>query len=938
MKPASERWQEVKELAAAALELDPGERSPFLARLAATDAELAAELAALLAYEDDSGFLEAPPPGVAPRRSLVGLRLPPYRVVGEIATGGMGEVLRAVRDDAQYEQEVAIKLLRHGWDNELARQRFRRERQILARLEHPNIARLIDGGETATGSPYLVMEYVRGRPLDRYCADLHLDLAARLRLFTTVCDAVHFAHGHLLVHRDLKPANILVTDTGVVKLLDFGIAKLLDADDGSATATIEAARHLTPLYASPEHLRGEDLTTASDVFSLGVILYQLLTGALPYAVSSSTASRLAQRLAGEGLQPPSQRLREAGAPGRAKQVSGDLDNIVMMAMRPEPQRRYASADRLAEDLRRQLAGLPVAAGRDSWHYRAGKFVARHRYAVGAASLAALASIIGVIGVLWQAQAADAARQLAERRLSEARALARKVIFDYHDAIAVLPGSLEARARLVSDALDYLDSLARETGGESELQRDLASAYEKIAEIQGRLTIDAGTGAAAGRASHAKALTLREGLAAKNGTDRLALAASLRRAGDFEAQSGELATAVTLYRRAIALVDESATAGLDEIPATLIRARAHAGIGMSYGCGGLQSLGDLALGQREHEIGRNALVALLRVHSGHSELAAELSELHFQSASLEICAGRLGEARRKFEAALALRQVLREREPEVQVHRSRAAMFLIELGTVADMEGDLTPALQHMQAARALQEPYQKANARDAQATAELGLIYLKLAGVQARAGQSDAAAGIAQAAIGLLELLLREAPGRADARLWLAAAHSKRGAVHAQRREWAEAIARFEACITMLENAPRANEDLWLRSNAAIARMRMARVLLASGQAARAVPVLQPGMSAQRALRRVDPQNLAPLIGLAEASELVGDAWRAQAKAQGRLRPAAYWRQAHAAYAESLGLWRELEARQALPGQHAQAAKRVQRAVAECVGALGDRA
>ncbi|KAB2839492.1 MAG: serine/threonine protein kinase, partial [Burkholderiales bacterium] len=882
MKAASARWQEVKALAAAALELDPAERSAWLSRCAAEHPELAAELASLLAYTAAaSEFLEHPPGAEKPASRWLGLRLGPYRVVGEIATGGMGEVLRARRDDAQFEQEVAIKLLRHGWDNELARQRFRRERQILARLEHPNIARLIDGGETETGSPYLVMEFVRGQPLDRYCQARGLGLAARLGLFATVCDAVHFAHGHLLVHRDLKPANILVTDGGVVKLLDFGIAKLLDAEDGSATATVEAARHLTPLYASPEHLRGASLTTATDVYSLGVILYQLLAETLPFDAASATAANLAQRLAGEGVVPPSQKLREAGAHVRARPLAGDLDNIVMMAMRPEPARRYASADRLAEDVRRYLAGLPVTAARDRWSYRAAKFVARHRYAVAAGGVAALVGVIGLGGVFWQAQATEVARQLAERRFGEVRSLARKVIFDYHDAIAALPGSLEARARLVSDALAYLDSLAREAAGERELQRDLAAAYEKIADIQGRLIVDTGASAAAGRLSHAKALTLREALAPASAADRLALAESQRRAGDFEAQSGALQAAVALYRQAIATLLQPSTVFPDEVAAVLTEARAHAGIGMALGCGGLQSLGDLAQGQREHELGRVALLALWQRFPERQEVAAQLSEQHFQSASLEICAGRLGEARAKLEAALALRQDLRARAPERQEHGSRAAMFLIELGTVADMEGDLALALRHMNAARELQLPYQRANARDAQARAELGLIDLKLAGVMARARQSAPAAAIAQEAIDLLEPLVHEAPGRAEVRLWLAAAHSKRGVVHAESGEWPQAIARYESCIAMLETAPGANEDLWMRSNAAIARLRLARALLATGEAARAVTVLEPGLAAHRALRAADPKNLAALIGLAEASELLGDAWRQQASRPG---------------------------------------------------------
>ncbi|MBI3147521.1 MAG: protein kinase [Betaproteobacteria bacterium] len=935
MRPAPERWQQFKELAAVALDLDPAARPAFLAGVAAEQPELAAELASLLAYSKDSaGFLE--PPGAAPRRGFIGLRLGPYRVVEEIATGGMGEVLLAVRADAQYEQQVAIKLLRHGWDNELARERFRRERQILARLEHPNIARLLDGGETETGSPYLVMEYVRGLPLDRYCAERGLGVGERIALFAKVCDAVHFAHGHLLVHRDLKPANILVTAAGVPKLLDFGIAKLLDPNEGAATATVEMARLLTPQYASPEHLRGELITTASDVYSLGVILYRLLTGELPLGNFADAATDALRRLSGEGIPLPSARARQAGNPSLARQLVGDLDQITMLAMRPEPERRYGSADRLAEDLRNYLGGLPVAAGRGNWRYRAGKFVARHRYAVATGALAGLVAIVGLAGVLWQARLADSARALAERRFAQVHALARAVIFDYHDAIAPLAGSLEARARLAADALVYLDSLAQEAGGDRALQRDLALAYERVAEIQGRLIVDSGASAEPARASHAKALGLRESLArdADGVEDTVAWAESMRRAGDSEMRSGELHAAVTHYQRAIELAAPLAQRHADAIAPNLLVAQARAAIGMAYGCGGLQSLGDLALGKAQQKAARETVQELTSRFPDRIELHMQLAELHFQSASLEICGGDLPEARRGFAAALAIREALGRAQPDHPAHASRAAMFLVELGTVAEMEGDLPLALRHMSRARELQEPYQLANARDAQASSELGLIYLKLAGVLARTGAGAEAGQVAERAIALLTPLLRDAPGRAEARLWLAAAQSKRGVVHAERREWAEAIKRFEACIAMLESAPSAKEDLWLRANSAIARMRLARVHLATRQPALAIAALERGMVAQQALRRADPHNLSAVVGLAEANELLGDAHRALAAAQPGAARQSAWSTARTAYAEALDRWRELEARHALPGQHARAPQRLLRALADCDAAL----
>ncbi len=939
MESRGPSWQLIKERAAAALELDAQARSAYLVALAEEDATLAKEVASLLAHaEEDSEFLETPPIASLSRRRWVGQRLGSYRVMGEIATGGMGEVLLAVRADDQYHQEVAIKLLRHGWDHEPARQRFRRERQILARLEHPNIARLLDGGETESGSPYLVMEYVRGVPLDRYCQDRKMPLRQRIELFAVVCDAVQFAHGHLLVHRDLKPANILVTENGIPKLLDFGIAKLLDADDSAGAPTLEAGRLLTPQYASPEHLRGEMITTASDIYSLGVVLYRLLTGELPYSAKADTAQSLLQVLTGEGLQKPSTRASFSGRPALARELAGDLDPIVLQALRPEPEHRYASAERLAEDLRRYLAGLPVHARRGNWRYRAQKFVARHRYAVAAGAVALGLAVAGVAAVHWQAREAEAARGLAEHRFSQVHDLARKVIFDYHDAIAALPGSLEARARLAADAVAYLDALAADARHDHVLQRDLAAAYEKIAEIQSRLIADGGLAAEQARASHQKAIALHEGIVAAAGSgvsDRLRFADALRRAGDHEVLRGDLFSAVARYEQALSLAAAMENEGADELTLTLVQARARTGLGMAYGCGGLQSLGDLARAKQQHEIARRQMAALHRRLPDHEDLAMQLAESHLQSASLEICGGDLPEARARFSAALALRERLRAARPQDLARAAAVAMVEIELGTVAEMEGELPLAAEHMRRARALHEPLQQANRRDAQAASELGLIYLKLAGVLAKLGVGEEAAQVAEKAIALLTPLVQEAPGRSEARFWLAAAHSKRGVVHAERREWAAAIARFEACIDMLESAPGAQGDLWVRTNAAIARMRLARALLASGQAKSVIPVLEVGMQAQAAQRAADPQNVAAILGLAEASELLGDAHRALARGGREGERHAQWAAAASAYGQSRDLWDELARRQSLPGQHQATPNRVAKSWFEAQKAIG---
>jgi serine/threonine-protein kinase len=365
---------------------------------------------------------------------LEGTMLGPWRLVRRLASGGMGTVYEGVRADGAFEQRVAVKVVKRGMDSEEILERFRVERQALASLAHPNIARLFDGGMTADGRPYLVMEYVDGYPIDEYCDREGLSIPERLRLFEKVCDAVHAAHRHLVVHRDLKPGNILVGVDGEPRLLDFGIAKVLRADEGSegTAQTAPEQRRLTPEYASPEQIEGRAITTATDVYSLGVILYEVLTGSRPYAFETRTTREIERVVCHQDPPAPSAAVQGVGAsrtgradgeaasaPGGARaaarvrrQLRGDLDNIVLMAMRKEPERRYSSAEQMGQDIRRHLAGLPVMARRDTMAYRAVKFVRRHTVGVGAAAALALSVVLGAAGFAWQARRAAEQRDAA----------------------------------------------------------------------------------------------------------------------------------------------------------------------------------------------------------------------------------------------------------------------------------------------------------------------------------------------------------------------------------------------------------------------------------------------------------------------------------------------------------------------------------------------
>jgi serine/threonine-protein kinase len=449
----SEKWEKAKEIFHAALEKDEEQREAFLQEVCGDDRELRHEVDSLLASFDKAedffeGFAVASAKELMQSdesASLGGRRIGNYTIIKEIGRGGMGAVYLATRGDDEYKKRVAIKLIKRGMDSEDILRRFRNERQILASLDHPNIARLLDGGTSEDGLPFFVMEYIEGQPLTQYCDSHKLSTLERLKLFREICAAVQHAHQNLIVHRDLKPSNIVITPEGTPKLLDFGIAKFLNPDLSPLTIapTATLMRMMTRDYASPEQVRGEPITTASDVYSLGVLLYKLLTGHHPYQFKTPLPQEV-ERVICESepekpstiiarkefidtedgltlsLTPESVSQTRDGQPDKLKRaLSGDLDNIILMAMRKEPQRRYASVAEFAEDIRRHLEGLPVTATKDSFKYRATKFIKRNKLAFTAVALVALALVTGFAASVWQARVATKERDKA--RVEQAKA-------------------------------------------------------------------------------------------------------------------------------------------------------------------------------------------------------------------------------------------------------------------------------------------------------------------------------------------------------------------------------------------------------------------------------------------------------------------------------------------------------------------------------------
>ncbi|HEY1435645.1 MAG TPA: serine/threonine-protein kinase, partial [Thermoanaerobaculia bacterium] len=550
MTPA--QWQRVKEILDAALERPVAERETYLAGACGGDERLRRQVSALVrAAEGDGGMLDAgnaiaggaEVPAAPDRR---GARAGAYELLAEIGHGGMGVVYLARRADDEFQKQVAVKLMRPGLLSDLDLRRFRSERQIAASLDHPYIARLLDGGTTERGEPYFVMEHVEGEPLLDYCAAQALSVHERLVLFQQVCAAVQYAHQNLVVHRDLKPGNILVGADGAPRLLDFGIAKLLSdgPSDGAATETFD--RMLTPEYASPEQVRGRPVTTASDVYSLGVVLYELLSGEKPYRFATSDPTELVRLVCESDPERPS--TRAAG-------LSGDLDAIVLKAMRKEPESRYASAAALAEDIGRYLEGRPVEARRGSAGYRARKFVRRHRVGVAATALVIAALAGGVWATLAEARHARQAEARAERRFNDVRRLANSFLFEFHDAIRDLPGSTAARALVVKRALEYLDSLSQESAGDRALRRELAEAYRRVADVQGNPFM-ANLGDLKGAsASYSKAIALLEPSVARadaSDDEKATLATAYLLGGGLRLNEGKPAEALAMSKRGLAL--------------------------------------------------------------------------------------------------------------------------------------------------------------------------------------------------------------------------------------------------------------------------------------------------------------------------------------------------------------------------------------------------
>jgi serine/threonine protein kinase/tetratricopeptide (TPR) repeat protein len=829
----------------------------------------------------------------------------PYRILRKLGEGGMGAVYLAERDDAQYKKQVAVKLVKRGMANSFIVRRFRNERQILASLDHPNIAHLLDGGSTEDGLPYFVMEYIEGQPINEYAARKNLTTVERLKLFRKVCAAVHYAHQKLVVHRDIKPSNILVTSEGEPKLVDFGIAKLLDADraEGLIDTGATAVGMMTPDYASPEQVRGEPITIATDIYSLGVVLYQLLTGRRPYQIKSlsphdiieaicgqeplrpSTAVTRAQEMAStEGQSRPDQqtrverRTRTINPDKLRRRLRGDLDNIVLMAMRKEPERRYSSVEQFSSDIERHLDGLPVIARRATFSYRAGKFLSRHKPSVVAALLILALLVGGLVAINRQ-------RQRAERRFNDVRRLANSFMFEIHDRIEPLAGSTPARELLVTRALEYLDSLASEASDDESLQRELARAYQKVGDVQG-YPFEANLGDTAGAlASYRKALAISDALVKDHPNDLVArrdLLISTERIGDVLQATGDTAGALDHQRRAL-----------------------------TYG---------QALAAADPNNAGNRRTVMI----GYLKVGGLLAQTGDNDAALE-----------HYRKSLELAEQSVAADPTGKLARTDLALMNNKVADVLLSEGDTTGALDHYRQGLTIREGLVAEDPNDAPARRAVAASNEKIAAVYAEMGKFTEALDYERKTLASDQQLAAADPANIDAQFDLGIGYSGVADLLAHTGDNRAALDYFRKGLAVFEKITTDNPDnTEMKSYLADSLIKVGKVYAATGDTAKAVESVNRGRVMLEALSSEDTSNVETRTVLADAYLAMGDVETKLAANQSveHRRAARNW------YQQSLTIYDDLRRRDLLPASSKDKLDELARKIAEADAALAGRA
>ncbi len=765
----AERWAQVKELFQQALAMEPAGRDTYLQTACGGDAALADEVRSLLlASSEEVDILDTPNhfPSLAPvvarvkeeyqrGDALIGRVIGAYRIQSLIGEGGMGSVYLAMREDAEFRMQVAIKVLNRSSTGFEIVERFRLERQILARLNHPFIARIFDGGVTEDGLLYFVMEYIEGTPLDEHLRRKQLMLEARLQLFREICSAVSFAHQNLVVHSDIKMGNILIMEGGIPKLLDFGISRVLDAE-GNERGFIDNAKvtALTPAYASPEQLRGEQLTTASDIYSLGVLLYEMVCARRPYEPDPGNPLGILAKIASGQ---PSRPSDIASLPG----VQQDLDAIILKAIQLRPEDRFITANHFAQDVARYLNHQPVSACPDTAFYHTRKFLRRNRVAVMIGGLAVASLVGGVVASTLLANRAEFERQRAEARFEDVRQLASSMIFELDSDLAKLPGATGVRGKLVERALEYLDRLARESAGDPRLQRELASAYERLGDVQGRPNVANIGNSALALECYRKALSIREGLVDPDEPNldiKADIAQTYQRLSSLQKLMGDYQMGLQYDRDALRMYQEMLALDPNNMEYRRKVASSYTALG-----GGLSQIADWdgALESRRQAL--RMFEEIVAAGSEDPEDKRGLCLAHRRLGGILLMLKDSKQAENHFRKALSLSQeMIRENATDAR-NLNDVAASAMSLGGLLYESGQYQEAMERYRQSIRIHEDLAAIDPLDARNRSLLASNIYRLARTMIAAGDARSALPLVQRTVEMREDLARENPMNAGA-------------------------------------------------------------------------------------------------------------------------------------------------------------------------------
>jgi len=992
MPEPSERWREIERTFAALTPLPPEERKAYLDRTCADDPEMRREVESLLAFDepadaDLSQILEGAAASFVDGSSLLGRRFGPYLATAVLGSGGMGAVYLGIRADDQFHKQVAIKAVKRGMDTDAVVERFRRERQILANLDHPYIAKLLDGGATEGGVPYFVMEYIQGKAIDEYCAAAGLSVEQRCELFRKVCEAVSYAHRSLVVHRDLKPGNILVTEDGTPRLLDFGISRVLTPEGTADTVDATHQSHpLTPDYASPEQVRGEAVTTATDVYALGAVLYHLLTGAKPHRLETYSPLEVEQAVCRrEPLRP------SAIAPEKfRRRLAGDLDTILLTALHKQPGRRYQSVDQLSDDLRRHFAGLPLSAHEDSAFYRTGRFLRRHWLGATATALIAVSLAGGAIAAGWEARQKEKQRQIAELRRREAETerssaqtqarlaeihsrtamreheaasrerdaavrasaeadvqrrcaeerlrsivdLAGVALFDIHDAVERLPGATAARKQMVEATLNYLDKVAKTSGDDPGVSDVLTRAYERLGDVQGMPDHPSLGDTAGAQASYRKALAVLQRNQARHPEDPNVLGGLT----DLHARLGRTAELTGQSQEALAHLQ----AALDAAETRIHREPAALSAWTAV-CSVNREIADMLHSTKTDEAmvyARKGLAVCQKVaneHPGDPDLLERLADAYSTLGKCFLVNGPMSEALEQFKQTALIREQLVALKPDDVLLRR---VLMVVYGHIGDLLGNPwfnnlgqpAEAIVYYRKAAAIAESMAQADPRNGLAQYDLASALMRQ-GIIAppRDGITDSLRTLRRAMAIEETLRVQDSKNVRHAEN-LAVLYEYIGTRLADLGDREAALESYRQSLALAQSlSAEAPGRISVRYQILVDYHWLSRLHAEAGDRAGAVELAQAAIAAVRRFEKENAGAASLPQYAARTRQWLGEVYRrlAESAAGSAAQRAADWRAARAAFAESVEAWQKIAAANA-PGKLAGEQRESRTGLAEC--------